>query len=119
MELVLLTVLGITLGGYLGYSLGWRYASRQHGAWMDRADTLSLYQAQADKAVQARIHARLDRVLAAAQEAGRITNDEVEEMFCIGDRTASRYLRQLVADGKLERHGKGRGTYYEPTAHDT
>lgn len=115
MEIIVLTVVAILLAGYLGFSVAWRYASRQH-SWMDSADSLSFYQARADKVVQARIQKRLDRVLEAARTAGRITNDDVEDMFCIGDRTASRYLRQLVAAGQLERHGANRGTYYVPTA---
>lgn len=115
MEIIALTTLGIVLGGYLGYSFGWRYASRQQ-EWMDSADTMAVFQARADRAVQQRIQNRLDRIANAAHEAGSVTNDDVEDMFCIGDRTASRYLRQLVADGRLVRQGTGRGTYYTPAS---
>lgn len=113
MEIIALTTVGILLASYLGYSFGWRYATRRQ-TWMEDEDTLSLYQARGNKAVQERIQKRLERIMVAATEAGRITNDDVEDMFCIGDRTASRYLRQLVADGRLERQGEGRSTYYRP-----
>lgn len=65
-------------------------------------------------AVQARITRRLSRIHTKALAQGRITNDDVEDMFCIGDRTASRYLQLLVQTDKLVKHGEGRGTYYEP-----
>jgi len=70
---------------------------------------------KSNKAVMERIARRKDRIVLAAQAAGRITNDGVEELFCISDRTASSYLRQLVADGRLDRQGSGRGTFYVPT----
>jgi len=63
-------------------------------------------------AVQARTVKRLEKILQATQRAGRITNDGVEELFCISDRTASVYLSQLTKSGRLQRHGSGRGTYY-------
>jgi predicted HTH transcriptional regulator len=62
-----------------------------------------------------RLEKRKSRILQAAREQGRITNDGVEDLFCIGDRTASKYLHQLTQAGELTRHGAGRGTYYTPT----
>jgi len=38
----------------------------------------------------------------------------VEDLFCISDRTASRYLRQLTEAGQLTPEGSGRGSYYTP-----
>jgi len=69
----------------------------------------------ADQAVTDRIDKRKQRILAKAREAGTITNDGVEDLFCISDRTASRYLRQLTEAGLLTRQGIGRDTYYTAT----
>lgn len=68
----------------------------------------------ATAAVTQRIQKRKQRILAQAREAGRITNDGVEDLFCISDRTASEYLRQLTSEGHLTRQGDGRGTFYIP-----
>jgi len=71
---------------------------------------------QAGKAVQARIEKRKSRIVVAAQKEGRVTNDTVEDMFCIGDRTAGNYLQQLVDEGQLTKVGTtGRGVYYTLT----
>jgi len=55
-------------------------------------------------------------LLKAEKHAGgeaRIKNDAIEEMFQISDSTATRYLEELVHEGKLKKHGKtGRGVYY-------
>jgi len=68
----------------------------------------------ARQAVGERIQKRLDRIMAKAEAEGRITNDGAEDLFCISDRTASRYLRELEKQNKLKREGVGRGTYYTP-----
>jgi predicted HTH transcriptional regulator len=68
----------------------------------------------ARRAIEARTEKRFSRILEKAQSEGRITNDGVEELFCISDRTASVYLGELTKRGDLERKGIGRGTYYVP-----
>lgn len=50
--------------------------------------------------------------MSTVERDGRITNDGVEELFCISDRTASTYLSKLKKAGRLQRQGSGRGTYY-------
>ncbi|MCA9361415.1 hypothetical protein KC845_02555 [Candidatus Kaiserbacteria bacterium] len=70
--------------------------------------------AEGAKSVQDRIEKRKDKIMIKAKAEGRITNDGVEELFCIGDTTASRYLNQLVDENKLKKIGNtGRGVYYE------
>jgi predicted HTH transcriptional regulator len=71
-------------------------------------------QEESHTAVMKRIALRKDRIMEAAIALGKITNDGVEDLFCISDRTASAYLRQLTRDGRLQRMGSGRGTYYVP-----
>lgn len=70
---------------------------------------------KASLAVNERIERRKNRIMAVAKAEGKITNDAVEELYCISDRTASSYLNQLAKDNKLQKHGAGRGTYYTPT----
>jgi predicted HTH transcriptional regulator len=77
----------------------------------DAADEL---RAEAAESVAQRIEKRKDRILQAARKNGRITNDDVEDLYCISDRTASKYLRQLTEAGELTKKGGGRGTYYTP-----
>lgn len=62
-----------------------------------------------------RTEKRKEKILDLAKKKGRITNDEVEDMFCISDRTASRYLNELEAEGKIKQIGRsGRGVHYTP-----
>ena len=68
------------------------------------------------KAVQERIEKLKRRVMERAREQGRITNDDVEDHFCISDATANKYLNDLEDEGLLVQHGTtGRGVYYTPT----
>lgn len=66
------------------------------------------------EAIQKRIQKRKSRIMERAHTQGRITNDDVEDMFCISDTTASRYLSELAEEGHLTQKGAGRGTYYAP-----
>lgn len=78
----------------------------------DEADTFG---AEGRAAVSERIEKRKEKIMARAHELGQITNDDVEELFCISNSTATNYLRLLTREGKLERFGKGRATHYKPT----
>ncbi|XKT75433.1 MAG: hypothetical protein ACJKSS_01455 [Patescibacteria group bacterium UBA2103] len=66
------------------------------------------------EAQQERVQRRKERILAYAIKKGRVVNDDAEDMFCISDSTAYKYLRELTDEGKLEKHGEGRDTYYVP-----
>ncbi len=81
---------------------------------LDRTEADEL-RAEGAAAVQARVERRKARIMAKAEADGRITNDGVEDLFCISDTTAGRYLGILVDEGKLRKVGTtGRGVYYEP-----
>jgi Fic family protein len=88
--------------------------SKHTGTFSSDSQEAKEVREQAKAAVRARGERRLRLIMtvAAESEAGRITNDDVEDLFCISDRTASNYLRQLTEAGRLHRHGSGRGTYY-------
>ena len=98
----------------LGIGIGWLVGRRTSGA----APAFTPGEVAQVSAAQAALDERLDerhaRIMEKARAEGRITNDGVEELFCISDRTASVYLRQLTEKGELTRQGEGRGTFYTP-----
>ena len=66
--------------------------------------------------IEARIKKRKSRIMERAQKEGRITNDDVEDLFCISDSTARNYLDELEKSGELTQRGEvGRGVFYTPT----
>ena len=107
--------IGLVSGLVVGLPVGWYSARRLlRGAAPpfsdDEEGSAQLHSAHA--AVAERTERRLNRILEATKATGRITNDGVEDLFCISDRTASTYLRTLTKRGKLKRQGVGRGTFY-------
>ena len=110
-------VIGFLFGVIAGSVIGVWWSKRKSPASVfhegdEEADELHK---EAAKVVHARIEKRKERIVEKTRKEGRITNDGVEDMFCIGDSTAGRYLRQLTNDGKLIKVGKsGRGVYYVP-----
>ncbi len=56
---------------------------------------------------------KLEQILEYAKVHGRITNDEVQKLIIVSDRTAQRYLKELEKTGKLKAVGRsGRYTHY-------
>lgn len=102
--------IGLVVGLLFGVVLGRRSAGAPRFTAQEEDARLDA----AHEAVNERIKQRLEKILAAARAEGRITNDGVEELFCISDRTASTYLRRLTDDGRLRREGSGRYTSYTP-----
>lgn len=69
------------------------------------------------KTQQERIKKRKARIMERAKREGRITNDDVEDLFCISDSTARNYLNELEHSGLLTQHGtSGRGVFYTPSS---
>ena len=62
--------------------------------------------AQAREKLQFRKRKKLDRILAEVTKKGKITNDEVEKLLHISDKTAERYLSQLIKEQKIKTNGK-------------
>lgn len=57
---------------------------------------------------------KLDKIMQAITEAGKITNDDVEKILHVSDATATRYLNFLEKESKIKQVGKtGKYTYYE------
>jgi predicted HTH transcriptional regulator len=106
MELILAVVIGAVAG--------WVVGRRSSGAAAAFTPTDVGTNSASQRALDERLNDRHERIMEKARADGRITNDGVEELFCISDRTASLYLRQLTEKGQLERQGEGRGTFYTP-----
>lgn len=67
----------------------------------------------ANKARTDKVKVREEMIEEYTRHKGKITNDEVERMFCVSDSTASNYLNDLEEKGKLKQVGeKGRGVHY-------
>ncbi len=62
--------------------------------------------AQAREKLQFRKRKKLVRILVEITKKGKITNDEVEKLLHISDKTAERYLSQLRKEGKIKTNGK-------------
>ena len=62
---------------------------------------------------QTKKQANLDKIIAELEKRGKITNDEVEKLLHCSDATASRYLLELVKQGKIKKVGTtGAGVVY-------
>ena len=72
--------------------------------------------ARAREKLQFRKRKKLDRILTEVTKKGKITNDEVEKLLHISDKTAERYLSQLVKESKIKPNGKkGKALFYLKT----
>jgi len=52
-------------------------------------------------------------VLQYVEKHGRITRREAADLCRIGSYQANRLLTRLVKDGRLDKYGEGKGTWYE------
>ena len=83
---------------------------------------LSVYELQElrrerSNSIYQRIEKSKHRLMDFTLENGSVTNDDVEDILLVSDSTASRYLYELVLEGRLSRRGEGAGTYYVPTGY--
>ncbi len=69
--------------------------------------------AKAREKLQFRKRKKLERILVEISKKGKITNDEVEKLLHVSDKTAERYLSQLVKEQKIKTNGqKGKALLY-------
>ena len=61
-----------------------------------------------------RTQKRLDKIMDYARKKGSVTNDEAEKLLHVSDATATRYLSNLVKQGKLKPAGKTKDIKYSP-----
>lgn len=113
MSTVLVLIIGVTIGASLG--VWWCKKNSPASVFEEGSEEADELREKGARAVSERIQKRKDRIMQKAKEDGRITNDGVEDLFCISDRTAGNYLRDLVKEERLEKVGtSGRGVYYKP-----
>ena len=62
---------------------------------------------------RARKDAKLQKILALAREKEFITNDDVEKLLHVSNKTATRYLNELIKQGKLQRVGSESHAQYK------
>ena len=97
------------------------YYLRAHSAQAEAAAAETrLHRAQIDRleeAFAAQVDGNLDRLIGlwVACQDGFITNGDFRDFANVGNQTAARRLREMVAAGLLTRHGTGRGIHYVPT----
>lgn len=84
---------------------------------------LSLYELQElrkerSNSIHQRIEKSKNRIMDFALENGTVTNNDVEDILLVSDSTASRYLYELVIEGRLWRRGDGSATHYIPAGYE-
>ena len=75
---------------------------------------------KAKEMIQFRKRKKLDKILELARQKttatagqGKITNNDIEKLLRVSDATATRYLSQLVKEGRLTRQGNPRDAFYQ------
>jgi len=106
---IIYTISALIVGFALGYFPRGRSSVKQSP--FSKSDAR-----QGREAITKRIEKRKSRIMEQAKKHGKITNDDVEDLFCISDATASNYLSELEEEGKLVQSGSGRGTHYNPAS---
>ena len=82
MYLFIVITVSLVIGGALGYFLATLHRKSEYNNFFDPEEASSFGEA-GRKAVQERIARKKDRIMEKAKAEGRITNDGVEELFCI------------------------------------
>lgn len=70
--------------------------------------------AKAKAVLFSRKQKKLEKILKLAVGKRKIANDDVQKLLRISDATATRYLSQLVKEGKIKRSGLPNNAFYEP-----
>jgi len=104
--------IGIAIGFVLGFFAA--FLTRKHYAsapWSsEKAKELG---EKGRRSIAARIVRRKERIVKFAQEKGRVCIDDAEDLFCISDDTASKYLHELVSEGRLKKVSSDNSACYE------
>lgn len=69
---------------------------------------------KAKEKIQFRKKVKLEKIVKFVQEQGNITNDQTQKLLRCGDATATRYLSELVKQGRLKRINSGHYSQYAP-----
>ncbi|OGJ43256.1 hypothetical protein A3I58_03895 [Candidatus Peregrinibacteria bacterium RIFCSPLOWO2_02_FULL_39_10] len=64
--------------------------------------------------IQFRKQAKLEKIMVLARSKGQVTNDDAQKLLRVSDATATRYLSELVKNGRLRVEGRTSGRRYLP-----
>ena len=78
----------------------------------DQTSFIRTLLAKANEKLHSNRQKKLDTLMRFASTKKKITNDEVQKLLRISDKTAERYLSRLVKEGKLQRFGSTRDVSY-------
>ncbi len=70
---------------------------------------------RAKEKIQFRKRAKLEKIVVLAQSKGKIANDNVQKLLRCSDATASRYLAELVKQGRLKMISRRGAAVYQLT----
>jgi len=108
-------VFAFAVGFLLGKGVGKKGKNHQNAGRFGDSEASKEAGEKGRAVVQAQIAKRKARIMERANMEGKITNDDVEDLFCISDSTARNYLNELEEEGKLAQVGdSGRGVHYLP-----
>lgn len=79
----------------------------------DKGGAITALLMKAKEKIQFRKRAKLEKIMALAQGREKITNDDAQKLLRVSDATATRYLSELVKQGRLRRVGPAKRPYYE------
>lgn len=71
-----------------------------------RQNNVKEYLAMALERISGKKAKRLTKIMAEVERRGTMTNDQVEKLLHVSDATATRYLSELVKQGRLEQTGR-------------
>jgi hypothetical protein len=77
-------------------------------------NNLKTFLSKALEKIRFRKNAKLEKIIKFTLEKGQITNDQTQKILRVSDATASRYLSELVKQGRLKRVGQTSASRYEP-----
>jgi len=97
MNYILLIIVGLA-----GIALGYYFSRR------GKSGSLG----EAHEAIQARKERSKEKILEYLKTHKKVANNDVEKLLGVSDATAERYLGELEQEGRVVRHGEGRGVFY-------
>jgi DeoR-like helix-turn-helix domain len=95
----------LLLAGAIGLIVGFGIALLLHKRGATREGDVNDSLEKARAAIQDTKESRHDQILALLNTQDEITNNDVEKCLQVSDRTATRYLEELVQEGRLQQVG--------------
>ena len=77
------------------------------------ANPLKLILQKCKQAIFNKKQKKLEKILELAKKKNKVTNDDVQKLVLVSDKTAERYLAELTGRGKLNKAGSTSQIYYQ------